>query len=504
MSSFCGNKFLACLASGILVPLPFLFPVLSPVGWFSFVPLLRAVHRSQSVWEALFAGWLAGTVATLIGFYWLDYTIRVFGGIPYGASEFLFLLFSIYSAFPFAFFSFAVRLVGFGPLDLFPALIWVAAEFLFPQLFPWHLVNSQSYFLTFIQSADLVGPYGGSFLLMWLNTLFFSSVFAPPEEAKKLRRAAAVLGALVVATLFYGHMRLRTIDAAMLRAPKLSVAAVQGNIDIDLKWDPDRLEDNLRSYQDLTEHARATLVIWPETAVELWLPESLKKLPPEILPSLDSSFFVFGARTFRGEPAKPDFQAFNSALLTDARGAVLGRYHKQVLLAFGEYLPFAAVLSRLPGVPPIESFTEGEGPLTFDLPSGARIAPLICYEDLMPRLARSFVRQKGANVLVNLTNDAWYGRTVAPWQHAWLARWRAIETRRALVRVTNTGLTAVINPKGEVARSLPTFTPGILTENVEVMEGETLYVRFGDWFAWLITGAALAILLWHIRSQISD
>jgi apolipoprotein N-acyltransferase len=105
------------------------------------------------------------------------------------------------------------------------------------------------------------------------------------------------------------------------------------------------------------------------------------------------------------------------------------------------------------------------------------------------------VSQKKANLLVNLTNDAWYGRTVAPWQHARLAQWRAIETRRNLVRVTNTGLTTIISPRGEMLETLPIFSPGVLKREVELMEGETLYVRFGDWFAWLATLAALAILL---------
>jgi len=117
----------------------------------------------------------------------------------------------------------------------------------------------------------------------------------------------------------------------------------------------------------------------------------------------------------------------------------------------------------------------------------------------MAGLARRFVAEKGANLLVNLTNDAWFGDTVAPWQHARLAQWRAIETRRYLIRVTNTGLTSVINPKGEMLETLPLFSSGVLTVNVALLEGETLYVRFGDWFAWLATLAALAILAWRYR-----
>jgi apolipoprotein N-acyltransferase len=240
-----------------------------------------------------------------------------------------------------------------------------------------------------------------------------------------------------------------------------------------------------------------SLVLWPESAVEVLLPENLARLPPEILPSLpQGSSLIFGVRSFRGNPASRDAKFFNSAFLADSQGGVLGFYHKQVLLAFGEYIPFAAVLSKLPGVPPIgDGFIPGSGPATLDLPAGIRVAPLICYEDLMPHLSRRFVSEKRADLLVNLTNDAWFGDTVAPWQHARLAQWRAIETRRTLVRVTNTGVTTVINPRGEMLESLPTFSPGVLSAKVEIMQGETLYVRFGDWFAWTIVGASAAILL---------
>lgn len=246
-----------------------------------------------------------------------------------------------------------------------------------------------------------------------------------------------------------------------------------------------------------------SLVIWPESAVEVRLPEEMGRLPSEILPPLPAdASFIFGARSFRGNPAFPNLKTFNSAFLADSQGRVLGYYHKQVLLAFGEYIPFAAILSKLPGLSSLgDGFTPGDGPRTLDLPAGIKVAPLICYEDLMPGLARRFVAEKGANLLVNLTNDAWFGDSVAPWQHARLAQWRAIETRRSFVRVTNTGLTTVINPRGKMVQTLPTFSSGVLTAKVEVMEGETPYVRFGDWFAWMITLSSLGILLWRWRNR---
>ena len=497
------SKFIAAFSSGILLALPFLFPILFPLSWVAFIPLFLALQRGGTLKRAFFLGWLAGGVANLLGFYWLDYTIRVFGGFPYGVSEIIFLGFVGYAALPVGLFALLARLCGAGPLRLFPAIFWVAIEFWYPLLFPWHLANSQSEFLLLIQSADLVGPYGTSLILVWLNSILFAVIFSRGERTRILLREGAIVALLLIAVFFYGHLRLKSLDAELRAAPTLTVAAIQGDIDIQRKWDVSSLQSNLKSYQQLTTKAQdAALVVWPETAVEGWLPENIRQLPPEILPSLPpEASFVFGARSFRGNPATADVKAFNSAFLADARGHVLGHYHKQVLLAFGEYLPLSAVLSKLPGVPPLgDGFTPGDGPRTLDLSGGTKIAPLICYEDLMPGLARRFVAEKGANLLVNLTNDAWFGDTVAPWQHARLAQWRAIETRRYLLRVTNTGLTSLINPKGEILETLPLFSSGVLKARVEVMKGESLYVRLGDWFAWLMTLLSLGILLFRWRS----
>lgn len=491
------SKLSAAFLSAIFLALPFLFPVLFPLSWLALVPLLWVLNECQSLLRAVFLGWLAGLVVNLIGFYWVDYTIRVFGGFPHGASQAIFLVFAAYGALPLALFALLVRLCGLGPFYLYPALFWVALEFSYPLLFPWHLANSQASFRSFIQTADLVGPYGASFLLVWLNAMLYAAFFRRERDGS-YRAAAVALSALLVASLAYGHWRLREVALEVKAAPVIRVAAVQGDIDIQRKWNIAFLASNLNSYRALTAKVEeARLVLWPETAVEAWLPEEIAGLPPEILPSLPpDAVFIFGARSFRGNPASPNVKAFNSAFVADSQGRVAGYYHKQILLAFGEYLPLAGLLSKLPGVPPIgEGFTPGEGPRTLDLPGLLRAAPLICYEDLMPALARRFVSEKRANLLVNLTNDAWFGNTAAPWQHARLAQWRAIETRRYLVRVTNTGLTSVIDPKGEMLLTLPLFSSGVLSADVALLEGQTLYVRFGDWFAWTLTGAALLVLL---------
>ena len=117
----------------------------------------------------------------------------------------------------------------------------------------------------------------------------------------------------------------------------------------------------------------------------------------------------------------------------------------------------------------------------------------------MPDLSRNFVKGTGANLLVNLTNDAWYGKSVGPWQHARLAQSRAVETRRSLLRVTNTGVTSLVNAKGELVESLPMFVPDVLKTSVDILDGETYYVRYGDWFAWGMTIITVAIVLFHLK-----
>jgi apolipoprotein N-acyltransferase len=488
----------------IFLSAPYLLPALFPLAWFAFAPLFWIVVHADSWRRTLLWGWLAGFFTHLLGFYWLVYTISVFGEFPYSISAVVFLIYAALQGLQMALFAVLVKRSGLGPLSVLPAVFWVAIEFWFPLLFPWYLANSQVPFLTFIQSADLVGPYGASFLVMWFNAAAFQAFLSWRLRRPARWNALLLVVLCVIASVVYGVLRLGAVTNETAKAAKLSLAAVQGNIDIDLKWNPAQVKRNLQTYQNLAKQAEASkLVMWPETAVELWLPENLAQVPPDVMPPLNvESFFIFGARSYRGHIGAPDFKAFNTAFLSDGKGRILGHYHKQVLLAFGEYLPFSSILSKLPAMPFADGFTPGDGPHTLNLPGGVRVAPLICYEDLMPELSRGFVKTGKTNILVNLTNDAWYGRTVAPWQHARLSQWRAIETRRSLVRVTNTGVTAVINPKGEMTQSLPLFTAAVLRADVALLDGETLYVRFGDWFAWSATLISLAVLLiyWKTRT----
>ena len=496
------SKFAALALSAVLLAAPYLAPNFFPLAWIAFVPLFWAIDRAETLRRAVFHGWLLGTVAHLIGFHWLVYTINVFGGFSYPISSVVFLLYAILQGVQMAIFAYLVHRFGFGPLQILPAVFWVALEFWFPLLFPWYLANSQVSFPLFIQTADLVGPYGASFLLMWFNAAAYRLVYSDKTARRSHLPALGFCVIVALMSLVYGYHRLGAVAEEIAAAPKLLVAAVQGNIDIDLKWNPSLVRQNLEKHKNLTRSLDAVpLVIWPESAVEVWLPDQLQYLPDDLMPPLpEQSHFIFGAKSFRGKPGTANFMAFNTAFFTDAAGRILGTYHKQVLLAFGEYLPFAKLLSLLPAMPFSDGFTAGTGSVAFEMPGGIRIGALICYEDLMPDLSRDFVKETGANLLVNLTNDAWYGKSVGPWQHARLAQSRAIETRRSLLRVTNTGVTSLVNAKGELVESVPMFVPDVLKTSVDILDGETYYVRYGDWFAWGMTIILVAILLLDLRT----
>jgi apolipoprotein N-acyltransferase len=383
-------------------------------------------------------------------------------------------------------------------------LFWVTLEFLFPLLFPWHIANSQVSFLWLIQTADLVGPYGVGFVILWCNAAIYHGLFGAKRDHSAALLPIAYAGLSVIVSIVYGYQRLEVVGEQMASARKLSVGAVQGNVDIDMKWNPVLAQTNFAKHRTLTDGlSDVQLVIWPESAIEAMIPDELPALPPEYMPSLKSTraSFIFGAKSFTGRPGRDNLKAFNTAFMTDARGSILSRYHKQVLLAFGEYLPFAKILALLPAMPFADGFTAGAGPVVFYVQRGVRAAPLICYEDLMPELSRKFVSETRANLLINLTNDAWYGKTIGPWQHLWLAQSRAIETRRSLLRVTNTGVTSLVNAKGEIVKTLPMFTPAVMQTEVEILNEETYYVRFGDWFAWGITIAVAGLILFHLKQN---
>ena len=304
------------ILAAVLLAAPFLEPWLFPLAWVAFVPLFFAIDRAETLRRAVFCGWLMGLAAHLIGFHWLTYTISVFGGFPLAVSVLVFVLYAALQGIQMALFALFVRTLGFGPLMIFPALFWVPCEFLFPLLFPWYIANSQVSFLWMIQTADLVGPYGTGFIIMWFSAALYYGLFASAEPRKKFLPLAYACLAILVA-LVYGYQRVQSVGDEMAGARKLTIGAVQGNVDIDMKWNPVLAQKNLSQHRQLTEKLDALpLVIWPESAIEAMIPENLQALPLDVLPvfkaaapTLFSAPKVFAANRVRAI-SKPSTRRF--------------------------------------------------------------------------------------------------------------------------------------------------------------------------------------------------
>jgi apolipoprotein N-acyltransferase len=390
-------------------------------------------------------------------------------------------------------FALAVRFAGLGPAALFPALFWVTLEFLYPNLFPWRLANSQQDVPVLLQTGELSGPFGLSLVMVWVAAAIARAI---AEGWRASRSSLSLAAAAAAALIAYGVARLPAIDALTARSPAVRVGVVQGNLSIEEKHDVRYFEANLDTYKSLTENLRPTpdVVIWPESVITEPLPRTLRALSPAGREALGLRRPLFaGALTFE-DGVQP--RLFNSVILFDADGSVLGLSDKQILMPFGEFMPFGSVLPWLKQISPqTGDFQAGRKVVPLDVPGVGRFAPLNCYEDIRAPIARHATLDGGAEILFAVANDGWFGDTMAPFQHEALALWRAVENRRYLARVTNTGVTDVIDPAGRVTMRLPLFQPASVVAEVRKVRILSLYTRVGDAFAWLVTAAALGALL---------
>jgi apolipoprotein N-acyltransferase len=465
------------------------------VAWVALVPFLWRLTQVRTAREAVLAGLVAGLAGLVPAFWWLVYTIRVFGGFPTPIALFFYLCLSLYSAGLFMLFALGVHRAGFGFLGVNVPVLWVALEFLYPNLFPWRVGHTQFHVPVLTQIGDLTGPYGLSFVMLWFGagvTLCLRSRREWPALAAALAATGVVLG--------YGFLRMPAIQAAIDVAPVVRVGMVQANVSIYEKEDVALFDVNVDRYRRLSVamQSRVDVLIWPESVAQWWVSTSATRLDPEDHPYPGiQTHLVYGGLAFTRHPAttgRARADKYNSAFLIDPAGTVLGRYDKQVLLPFGEFMPGASWFPQLAAMSPqTGDFSAGERAATLDVPDKVRIAPLICYEDLPAGIARGMT-QVGAEALLTIFNDAWFGRSVAPYQHEALALFRAIENRRYFMRVGNAGVSGVIDPLGRVVARLGQFTEEVLETEIRPLQLSTFYTRHGDVFAWTIAGVALVLL----------
>lgn len=485
------------LLSGVLITLPFLNFSLSWLAWIALIPLLLAL-AGKSPRQGAALGGLAGAVFGYGGIYWIG-RVTLPGYLVLAAA--LAAYWAVWGA-GIAF------LVSRRPARLWwgGAAAWVALEFLRAHLFtgfPWNLLGvSQARNLPLIQAAAFSGVYGVSGMVILFNTSWAQFILSfRAARTARLRRylppAVAVLALL--ALLYYGRGRLRRSETEGKKS--LSLCLVQGGIAQELKWDPSLAGRHLRTYLNLSKQAltsRPDLIVWPESALPYYLAEpsgsasyrtaqkSMRRRLAELARAGKSYLLTGGDYLTASRPVK----YFNSAYLFNPAGEITARYDKTHLVPFGEYTPLKRFLPFLRRVVPWEEdFSPGRELTVFDLGKKGKLGTLICFEDIFPGLAREFAR-RGADCLVNITNDAWYGRTIAPYQHAYAARFRAVENRIYLARSTNTGYSCVFDPRGrlvgEVAdsRGENLYVSDFQTVDIYPSGPRTFYTAHGDLFAW--------------------
>ena len=452
-------------------------------------PFLALAVSARSARQAAFHGWIAGTVGNVPLYYWIAYTIAVQGklGWPLGA-----LAAFLVSAYVGAYFSVAAAAArhlesrfGARGLWLFP-FVWTALEMARSYLFsgfPWMLLGyTLAGSATLRQAADLAGIHGLSFLLALSGVSLYLAGRrlcdgVSPKAAVPLIPGVAVVLFLVL----YGRPGSANPADSKARVPEIKVAIAQGGIDQSVKWNPGNQLNTLAIYGELTRKAReagAQVVVWPETAAPFfygWEAGLSRRL--EAIAVGGGVPILFGAPWY--DPAGGEF--YNSVFQMDARGVVLGRYDKRHLVPFGEYIPLRSVLFFLEKLTPgAGDFSTGTSPALFRV-DGQPVAASICYEALFPALVREGVLG-GATWLVNVTNDAWFGDTVAPHQHLAMARMRCVEFRRPMVRAANSGISAVIGADGGIAASLGLFRRGVLVAWIRPATFDTVYAKTGEIF----------------------
>lgn len=491
-----------------------------PLAFVGLVPALYVVDPvmgshggfSRPVGRAFFfRAWYFGYLSYVGGFYWVEYTIRTFGGFPIALSSFFASAFWGFQGLEFALLLWLFRRARENgwPATLVVVSAYLGVEGFFPMLFEHYYGNAFYDVPLLTQIADLGGPEMCTALAIIVNGALYEALAArlggglpsamrTPRAAREARIALAAAAGYVLFTLGYGAFRLSSEDARAAQAESIRITAVQANLGLFERFDtPFEGVRRQRAMSDEAEEAEhPDLIVWPESSVPMWIddPSSFAR----VIPTLETPL-LFGAIR-HGEERRQH----NTAFLTNAERQIVGHYDKTYLLAFGEYIPFG---DTFPIVYEISQnsgqFSPGEhvAPLPLTLRDGRayRVSALICYEDIVSSFVRRAVREGDPHVMLNITVDSWFGDTQEPWVHLALAQFRAIEHRRWLVRTTVTGVSAFIDANGRVRAHTEVFEPATLTHAVPMLAGATtLYQLLGPWPGWL---GALLIAAMFFRKR---
>lgn len=496
--------------SGALLTLSFPTFDLSPLAWVALAPLLVALG-SGSLWRAFALGLTAGIVYFTGTLYWITQVMHQHGDLAMWVAVLINAALILYlSLFPALFAVVMRRLIAVaGPSALVATpFVWVASELGRMHIFtgfPWVLLGySQVGVLPIAQLASVLGVFGLSGLVAFGNAalvLAIGPLRVTHQPGKVLRYVpAAVAVALLMGLVTWGTGRVSTGTLTREGEP-MTFGLVQGNVDQAEKWNPARASAIFGEYLRMTREAitrGSQVVVWPESSTPFFFEEDgpNAELVRDIARRSQVSILVGSDQVVRGRPNR----YFNSAFMLRPDGETAAVYRKMHLVPFGEYVPLKTLLFFAgPLVEAVSDFSAGEQSVLLPIGEYA-VSTAICYEVVYSDLVRQSV-VAGSHLLTTITNDAWFGRTSAPYQHFAQARMRAIENGRYLVRAANTGVSGIVDPYGRVLTQSAIFEPAVMVGEARLLSHRTMYTRIGDVFAYAST-VATGLLLVLVRRRV--
>ena len=479
------------LASGFLLFLSFPKFDLNYLIWFSLVPLLYAL-QGKTLYEAFRTGFVAGLTYNIGIIYWITFVVAQYGQLPLYLGFSVMLLLSLYLSLYIALFSAGVvffKRRGIREIVSAP-VIWTCLEYGKSHLltgFPWeNLAYSLHKMIPVVQIVDVTGTYGLTFLIVFINCIIYD-LFEITGKSRKKVLSEIVLGFIIILMVFgYGEYRLHHLENIIREKKSEDITIIQGNIDQNIKWNNKYQMNTLKIYGNLSlemSKSGTHLIVWPETAAPFFF-QNIDDRHRYVLNVARESkaYLLFGSPSLARKNGRNYY--FNSAYLTSPGGEVVGKYDKVHLVPYGEYVPFRNLcpfLDKL--VVGVGDFVPGAkaNPL---LMGDKKIGVLICYEGIFPRISREY-KNSGVELLVNITNDAWFGTSSAPYQHLTMAAFRAVENHVYMIRAANTGISAIIGPTGEIISRTGLFERTSLNGKVQFLGEKTFYSKYGDVFACL-------------------
>lgn len=486
--------------SGILLVLIFPRFNFEVLAWFAFIPLFSAIEAKTPQRSALL-GFITGMVFYTWGLSWINNTLINYGNLPQVVSFMVLGLLAAYLSFYTALFCYLTRRVcknNRGLLFLFAPVLWTSFEYFRSTHseygFSWlGLGYSQFKTLPVIQMAEITGVYGVSWLIMLVNVGLYLT-WKSWKQGSGTNMGARFLSVtiLVLATwISYGGLALNRV----VNGPSLTVGLIQGNVEQSMKWNPVYQKVVMAKYRDLTLKAAQSnpqLIVWPETATPFFYTQHAP----------GTQFVNDLARQTNipilfGSPYKENSIHYNSAYIVSETGTAQNRYDKIHLVPFGEFVPFRKTLFFVEKmVEMIGNFGRGEEAIVFDV-AGHKAGVSICYEIIFPDLIRQAVKN-GADFLVNITNDAWFGKSAASYQHMSMGALRAVENRVPIVRAANTGISGAITASGTLQDETELFVEAAKITKITPRQGRlTFYSTYGDVFSWLCLGLTLLLPFWR-------